>query len=413
MTGGDEGACRVVVTGVGMVTPIGTGRDRFWSAVRSGTSGVTEITRFDTSRYKVHRGCEVQDFDFEDVVGAPPPAGMGRASQLAIAATHLALADAALDCGRTGEDTTVGVSVGTTCGEIQILEQADQARLSDGEDAVPWQALRHHPAAMIPAHVGHWFGLSGPNVIIPTACAAGNYSIGWAFDAIRFGRADVIVAGGTDPFSRVAFTGFARLGAVAPERCQPFDQGRRGILVGEGAGIVVLEPLDGALARGAPILAEMLGYAISADGHHMTAPDPQGDGISRAIGLAVESAGIAPAEVDYINAHGTGTPVNDKVETLAIKRVFGPHAYELCVSSTKSMIGHTMGAASAIEAIGSVLALHDGIVPPTMHYDTPDPDCDLDYVPNAARTRSIRVALNNAIAFGGNNSCVVFRRFEG
>ncbi len=413
MTGEDQRARRVVVTGVGMVTPIGTGRERFWSAVRAGTSGVTEITRFDTSRYKVHRGCEVQDFDFEEIVGAPSPAGMGRASQLAIAATHLALADAALGACWTREDTTVGVSVGTTCGEIQILEQADQARLSDGEDAVPWQALRHHPAAMIPAHVAHWFGLSGPNVIIPTACAAGNYSIGWAFDAIRFGRADVMVAGGTDPFSRVAFTGFARLGSVAPELCQPFDRGRRGILVGEGSGIVVLEPLDGALARGAPIVAEMLGYAISADGHHMTAPDPQGDGISRAIGLAVESAGIAPSEVDYINAHGTGTPVNDKVETLAIKRVFGPHAYELCVSATKSMIGHTMGAASAIEAITSVLALHDGIVPPTMHYDTPDPDCDLDCVPNAARKRSIGVALNNAIAFGGNNSCVVLRRFEG
>jgi 3-oxoacyl-[acyl-carrier-protein] synthase II len=355
----------------------------------------------------------VQDFDFEEVVGAPAPAGMGRASQLAIAATHLALADAGLDGRGTMEEPTFGVSVGTTCGEIQILEQADQARLSDGDDAVPWQALRHHPAAMIPAHVAHWFGFSGPNVIIPTACAAGNYSIGWAFDSIRFGRSDVMVAGGTDPFSRVAFTGFARLGSVAPERCQPFDRGRRGILVGEGAGIVVLEALDGALARGAPILAEVLGYAISSDGHHMTAPDPQGDGISRAIGLAVESAGIAPAEVDYINAHGTGTPVNDKVETLAIKRVFGSHAYELCVSSTKSMIGHTMGAASAIEAITCVLALHDGIVPPTIHYDTPDPDCDLDYVANTARERSIAVALNNAIAFGGNNSCVVLRRFEG
>jgi len=412
MTVDEKRPCRVVVTGVGMVTPIGTGRERFWSAVRAGTSGVTEITRFDTSRYKVHRGCEVHDFDFEEVAGAPPPAWMGRASQLAVAATQLALADAGLD-GARSEDSTVGVSVGTTCGEIQILEQADQVRLSEGEDAVPWQALCHHPAAMIPAHVGHWFGLCGPNVIIPTACAAGNYSIGWAFDAIRFGRADVMVAGGTDPFSRVAFTGFARLGSVAPERCQPFDQGRRGILVGEGAGIVVLESLERAMARGAPILAEMLGYAISADGHHMTAPDPQGDGISRAIGLAVESAGIAPTEVDYINAHGTGTPVNDKVETLAIKRVFGSHAYDLCVSSTKSMIGHTMGAASAIEAITSVLALHDGIVPPTVHYDTPDPDCDLDYVPNAARARSIGVALNNAIAFGGNNSCVVLRRFEG
>ncbi len=412
MTDGGQRARRVVITGVGMVTPIGIGRERFWPAALSGASGVTEIERFDTSRYKVHQGCEVHDFDFEGIVGAPPPSGMGRASQLAVAATHLALADAGLG-GGGNEEATVGVSVGTTCGEIQILEQADQARVSDGEDAIPWQTLRHHPAAMIPAHIAHWLGLSGPNVMIPTACAAGNYSIGWAFDAIRFGRADAMLAGGTDPFSRVAFTGFARLGSVAPERCQPFDRGRRGILVGEGAGIVVLESLDGALTRGAPILAEMLGYAISADGHHMTAPDPEGDGISRAIGLALESARIAPAEVDYINAHGTGTPVNDKVETRAIKRVFGRHAYELCVSSTKSMIGHTMGAASAIEAITSVLALRHGVVPPTMNYETPDPDCDLDYVPNAARRRSLTVALNNAIAFGGNNSCLVLRRFEG
>src|SRR5262245_8766106 len=365
-----SGAGRVVVTGVGMVTPIGTGRERFWPAALSGACGATEIARFDTARYKVHRGCEVHDFDFAAVAGGPPPAGMGRASQLAIAATHLALADAGLAGAGAAEAVTVGVSVGTTCGEIQILEHADQARVSDGEDAIPWPALCHHPAAMIPAHIGHWFGFAGPNVIIPTACAAGNYSIGWAFDAIRFGRADLMLAGGTDPFSRVAFTGFARLGAVAPERCQPFGRGRRGILVGEGAGIVVLESLDRALARNAPILAEMLGYAITADGHHMTAPDPQGDGIGRAIGRAIQSAGVAPDEVDYVNAHGTGTPVNDKVETLAIKRVFGPRAAGLCVSSTKSMIGHTMGAAGAIEAIAAVLALHDGVVPPTTNYET-------------------------------------------
>jgi 3-oxoacyl-[acyl-carrier-protein] synthase II len=406
-------ARRVVVTGVGMVTPVGTGRERFWPAVQAGTSGVAEVGRFDTACYRVHRGCEVRDFDFATIVGTPPPRRMGRAAQLAIAATHLALADAGLDGGQAPDPATVGVAVGTTCGEIQILEEADQARVSDGDDGVAWDTLRHHPAAMIPAHVGHWFGFAGPNVMIPTACAAGNYSIGWAFDAIRAGRADVMVAGGTDPFSRVAFTGFARLGAIAPERCQPFDRGRRGIMVGEGAGIVVLEPLAAAVARGAPILAELLGYAISSDAHHMTAPDPQGDGISRAIGRAIESAGVAPAEVDYINAHGTGTQVNDKVETLAIKRVFGRRAYELCVSSTKSMMGHTMGAASAIEAIVSVLALRDGVAPPTINYETPDPECDLDYVANQARRRPLAVALNTGIAFGGNNSCLVLRRFEG
>jgi 3-oxoacyl-[acyl-carrier-protein] synthase II len=404
-----NGEQRVVVTGVGMVTPIGTGRDTFWPALLGGTSGVADVTCFDTSRYKVHRGCEVKDFAFEDIVGEPIPAGVGRASLLAIAATKLALSDAELN---GNGQSRVGVSVGTTCGEIQILEHVDEVRLSGGDERVPWQSLMHHPAGMIPAQIGHWFGFTGPNIIIPTACAAGNYSIGYAYDTIRFGRADVMVAGGTDPFSRVAFTGFARLGSVAPELCQPFAKGRRGIMVGEGAGIVVLEPLERALDRGAPILAEMGGYGLSCDAHHMTAPDPEGDGISRAIAAALKASGVVAEEADYVNAHGTGTPVNDKVETRAIKRVFEKHAYDLSVSSTKSMTGHTMGAASAIEAITCVLALNEGAIPPTMHYHSPDPDCDLDYVPNAARKKDIRIALNNGIAFGGNNSCIVFRKFE-
>ncbi len=274
--------------------------------------------------------------------------------------------------------------------------------------AVDEHWIQHHPAWNIPASVGHWFGLAGPNVIIPNACAAGNFSIGYATDLIRSGRADAMLAGGADPFSRVAFTGFARLGSVAPEQCQPFDRHRRGILVGEGAGILLLERKSFAVARGAVIYAEVLGYGLSSDAHHMTTPDETGAGIARAMREALHDAGLATGDVDYISAHGTGTPINDVVETRAVKQVFGARAEQVPMSSIKSMLGHTMGAASAIEAIACALTVKEGVVPPTMNYQTPDPECDLDYVPNARRDVRPSVALNNALAFGGVNSCVAF-----
>lgn len=402
---------RVVITGVGMITPIGSGRHVFWPAILNATSGVGQITCFDTSGYKVHKGCEVKQFHLEDFVQNGPPVEMkmGKASQLAIAATALALRDAALRI-ETVDPNRVGVSVGTTCGEIQILEGMDLVKVEQGEEKVNPEWIIQHPSRVIPSNIAHWFGPQGPNIILPTACAAGNYAIGYAYDLIKFDRVDLMIAGGTDPFSKVAFTGFARLGSVAPALCQPFDKHRKGILVGEGAGILVLEALDHALERGAPIYAEMLGYGLSCDGHHMTAPDPAGEGISACMTRALKEAGVSPSQVDYINAHGTGTPANDKTETIAIKRVFGDHAYRLCVSSTKSMIGHTMGAASAIEAIVCALAVKTDVVPPTVNYTTPDPDCDLDYVPNEKQERSVNIALNNGIAFGGNNSCLIFKK---
>jgi 3-oxoacyl-[acyl-carrier-protein] synthase II len=404
-----RGPRRVVITGLGPVSPLGTGREKFWSRLLGGFCAAAEVRAFDTSGYRVHRGCEVTDFEFSAVVGRPPPPGMGRAAQFAIAATAIALAD-----GRLAPDDVeprrIGVSIGTTCGEIQILEARDVALLAGDGAAADAGWLSHHPACAIPASVGHWFGFAGPNVIIPTACAAGNFSIGYAMDLVRSGRADVMVAGGTDPFSRVAFTGFARLGSVAPRVCQPFDRNRRGILVGEGAGIVLVEALEHALARRAPIYAELVGYGLASDARHMTAPET--DGIARAMALALRAADLDDADVDYVCAHGTGTPINDLVETKAIRRVLGPRAPAVPVSSIKSMLGHTMGAASALETIACALALRDGQLPPTINYETPDPACDLDYVPNRCRPQSLRIALNNALAFGGVNSCLALARWE-
>jgi 3-oxoacyl-[acyl-carrier-protein] synthase II len=249
--------------------------------------------------------------------------------------------------------------------------------------------------------------------MIPTACAAGNYAIGYGFDMIRIGRADMILAGGADPFSRITYMGFARLGAIAPDRCQPFDRNRQGMVPGEGAAILVLEALDAARARDAKIYAEVLGYGVSCDSHHMTAAHPQGDGAMRAMAEAIRESSVALQDIDYISAHGTGTPTNDRVESLAVRRLFGVYADRIPMSSIKSMLGHTMGAASAIEAAACALALDTGVVPPTINYEEQDPECDLDYVPNQARQVNPRVVLNNAYAFGGNNASLCMARCEG
>ena len=257
------------------------------------------------------------------------------------------------------------------------------------------------------------FDLHGPCLMIPTACAAGNYAIGYGFDLIRTGRVDFMLAGGADAFSRIPYMGFARLGAIAPERCQPFDKNRKGMVPGEGAAVLVLEPLDAAAARGAKIYAEVLGYGVSCDAHHMTAAHPEGDGAIRAMSAAMRDSGITPDDVDYISAHGTGTPTNDRVESLAVCKLFGDRAARLPMSSIKSMLGHTMGAASALEAAACALALDTGWIPPTINYEEPDPECEVDCVPNRARRTEPRVVLNNAYAFGGNNASLCLRRAEG
>ena len=402
---------RVVVTGIGLLTPIGSGKEEFWSGLIAGKCGIVPVTSFDTSAFPVHKGAEVKDFKPEAFLRMRSPQEMGRGSQLAIAAARMAIEDSGVDIS-SYERIRVGVSMGTTSGEPQIVERYNDIRKSEGLESIPKEIPPKYPCHVIPSNVAIEFDLHGPCLMIPTACAAGNYAIGYGFDVIRTGRADLILAGGADPFSRITYMGFARLGAIAPDRCQPFDKNRQGMVPGEGAAILVLETLEAARARGAKIYAEVLGYGVSCDSHHMTAAHPQGDGAMRAMSAAMRESGVSLQDIDYISAHGTGTPTNDRVESLAVRRLFGEYADKIPMSSIKSMIGHTMGAASAIEAAACALAIETGIVPPTINYEVPDPECDLDYVPNQARRVNPRVVLNNAYAFGGNNASLCIARCE-
>jgi 3-oxoacyl-[acyl-carrier-protein] synthase II len=402
---------RVVITGVGLWTPIGAGKETFWSELIKGKCGIAPVTSFDTSAFPVHMGAEVKGFEPAKYVRRRAPESMGRGSQLAIAAAHMAVEDSGIDLSSYGR-SRVGVSMGTTSGEPQIVEQYNDVRKSRGLEAIPKDLPPRYPCHVIPSNVAIEYDLRGPCLMIPTACAAGNYAIGYGFDLIRTGRTDLMLAGGADPFSRITYMGFARLGAIAPQRCQPFDKNRQGMVPGEGAAVLVLEPLENAKARGAKIYAEVLGYGVSCDSHHMTAAHPQGDGAMRAMAMAIRESGVTINDIEYISAHGTGTPTNDRVESLAVRRLFGAHADKVPMSSIKSMIGHTMGAASAIEAVACALAIDTGVAPPTINYEEQDPECDLDYVPNQARQINPRVVLNNAYAFGGNNASLCMARYE-
>jgi 3-oxoacyl-[acyl-carrier-protein] synthase II len=398
---------RIVVTGLGVVSSIGIGKDDFWQAAIAGKSGISPITSFDTADFPTHLGGEVKNFNAEKFISKEKIKHYGRTSQLAIAAAKLALEDAKINSGSCSG--LAGVCVGTTMAESQILEKLNYARVTQGVGAVDAGLVCSYPANTLSVNMVKELELDGPHYVIPTACAAGNYAIGYACDLLKKGLARMMLAGGADAFSRLAFIGFNRLLAIAPIKCQPFDKNRKGMMVGEGAGMIVLEILEDALKRKADIYAEVLGYGLSCDAHHMTAP--YAPGIARAIEKALKESGIAPGEVDYINTHGTGTPANDREECLAIKKVFGEHANKLLVSSTKSMLGHTMGAASAIEAIVCCLSVKNDIISPTINHETPDPDCDLDCVPNTCRKTKIHIALNNASAFGGNNACLALKKY--
>ena len=411
-------ARRIAVTGLGAVTPVGTGKDEVWANLLAGRLGFAPVASFDTKAFNVHLGAEVQGFSPAPYVRRLDPQRMGRASQLAIAAARLALADAGLG-GGPGDlvdlsqpaviPELAGVAMGTTSGEPREVERFDDRYLAGELDAVGAEFMTLYPCHMIAAHVARELGLAGVNTMIPAACAAGNYALAHAVDVLRAGRAELMLAGGADAFSRITYAGFARLGAIAPERCQPFDRRRKGMIPGEGAAVLVLEPLDAARRRGARIYAEVAGYGLSCDAHHMTAAHPEGDGAVRAMSRALADAGVAPEEVSYISAHGTGTPTNDRLEALAVGRVFGAGT-RVPISSIKSMLGHTMGAASAIEAAVCALAVATDEIPPTMGLE--EPENDLDYVPNAARRLCVEVAMNNAYAFGGNNASTIFRKCE-
>ncbi len=401
-----EARPRIVITGIGLVTSIGTGVEPFWRALLAGACGIGPVTSFDSARHAAHIGGEVKDFEPSPFFRRLRPDSMGRASQLAIAAARLALEDAALAPGGA-DPRAVGVSLGTTSGEPILIERFDDMEIAGTREAIGAEFVERYPCHTMAAHVASEFEFGGPNLVIPTACAAGNYALAFAADSLRAGAADVMLAGGSDCFSRITYTGFSRLGAIAPERCQPFDRNRKGMVPGEGAAILVLEREAQAVARGARIYAELAGYGLTCDANHMTAP--QGNGAVRAMQIAMADAGVEPREVSYISAHGTGTAVNDRVETAAVKEAFGDAAPHVPMSSIKSMLGHTMGAASAIEAAACALAVHDGALPPTINYETPDPQCDLDYVPNHTRRQRVEVAMNNAYAFGGNNASVIIR----
>ncbi len=393
----------MVITGLGPISSVGVGREGFWEALLEGRDGSSEVSSFETSAFTVHRACELDDVR---LLGREArPAGVddpGRASLLAIEATRLALEDAGFET----PPESAGVIVGTTGGEIQVLEHMNAARAESREESIAAREFVKHPCHVISGSVANAFGMWGANLVVPTACAAGNYAVSIARGWVRAGPADVVLAGGCDPLSRVAFTGFARLGAIAPDYCRPFDRERRGLLIGEGAGMVVVESLRSARRRGARIYAEVAGEGFTCDAHHMTMPQPEGRGIRLAMKRALQDARLTPDAIDYVSAHGTGTKANDKIESAAIRGLFGERE-PAPVSSIKSMIGHTMGAASALETIACCLAIETGSIPPTIHHETPDPECEVDVVPNEARRHHVDVALNNAFAFGGNNSCLV------
>ncbi len=397
---------RVVITGLGVISSIGIGWRAFWDSLLKGKSGISPVTSFDTSKHFTHNGGEVKDFKPEEFIPIGRIPYISRASQLAIAAAKLALEDAHLTSELL---SNAGICIGLTSGSIQVIEHINDRLIRDDKvsENLICQLPVHSPSALVAKELN----IKGPNMTISTACAAGNYSIGYGFDLIRSGLSTTVLTGASDPFSRISFTGFNQFKAVAPERCQPFDKNRKGMMVAEGAGIMVLESLESALLRGAQIYAEVLGYGLSCDAYHMTSSSIEG--IINCMRRAMKEAKIIPDNVDYISAHGTGTMTNDKNECAAIKEVFGSRYREIPISSIKSMLGHTMGAASALEAIACALAVKNDIIPPTINYETPDPECDIDCVPNIARRHTVNIALNNSLAFGGNNACLVIKKFKG
>lgn len=399
---------RVVVTGIGIVSSIGIGKDDFWRAVINGRSGIRNVSSFDVTPFKCRRAAEVKDFEPSKYINPKKIKFLGRTSQLAIAASKLATEDAKIKTFSPFEDK-VGVMVGTTVGE-RPMEEIIENWANGNTEKVTKQKVLQAAAYNISTNVAIELGVHGSNLLIPTACSAGNYAIGYAYDMIKTGKLKFVLAGGAESFSKVAFTGFQRLYSMSDDVCRPFDLNRKGLILGEGAGMLLLEDIDSAINRGANIYAEVLGYGLSCDAYHITAPNV--DGISLAISKALKDAKIKPEDVDYISAHGTGTPANDKTETAAIKKVFGSHAKSLYISSLKSMIAHTMGASSSIAAGMCSLALCEKIIPPTINYQTPDPECDLNYVPNEAIKKNIKIALNNGFAFGGNNCCIVLGAIE-
>ena len=410
---------RVVVTGLGCVTPIGSGKDDFWNNLIAGKSGVVRISHFDPSKYTCQVAAEVKDFDPSLYMDKKDARRIVRFIQFAIASAKMAIADSKLSITPQNAPR-IGTLIGSGIGGIEFLEEQAKILLEKGPDkispfTVPWMI-----ANMAAGQVSIFTGAKGPNSCTVTACATGTNCIGDAAKIIERGDADVMIAGGSEAsITPLGFAGFCAARALSTGRnsepqkaSRPFDKGRDGFVMGEGSGIVILESLDHALKRGAHIYAEFAGYGMSGDAHHITAPAPGGEGAARAIALALKDGGLSVDGVDHINAHGTSTDLNDKFETMAIKTVFGDRAKKIAVSSNKSMVGHMLGAAGAVEYISTVLSIVNDIVPPTLNQEVPDPECDLDYVPNIARKMVVRAAISNSFGFGGHNAVIAAKKFK-
>ena len=410
---------RVAITGLGVITAIGAGKDAFWEALRAGRCGIRKVDKFDASPYPTQFAAQLNGFDFSPYIDSKWSRRMDLTSQMAVAAAKMAVKDAGIDLDQEDRER-IGVVVGTAmAGTAFMLEQADVFKQKGPMKINPFTALTVFPDAPA-SFISIELGLYGPSFSLATACSSALDAVGYAFNAIRHGELDVILMGGAEAtIFPQAFSAFCMLRAMSqrnddPERAsRPFDKERDGFVLGEGAGMLVLEDLERAKHRGAHIYAEISGFGMTCDAYHMTAPEPSGRQATRAIQIALKDAGVTPTDIDYINAHGTSTQLNDKTETLVIKQVFGQHAYKVPVSATKSMIGHLIGAAGAVELIATTLALEHQVIPPTINYEIPDPDCDLDYVPNVARKATIDVALKNSFGFGGKNSALVVRKYEG
>ena len=410
---------RVVVTGLGLVTPLGTGVEKNWHALVAGRSGIGPVSRFDVSDFPTRIAGEVRDFVPENFIDKKDVKKMDPFIQYAVGAAKMAMDEAKLPISAENEDM-VGVIVGVGIGGLTSIEEYHKLFLETRLKKVSPFFIPKLIANLAPGQISIRYGAKGINYTPTSACSSGAHAIGEAFRLIRMGEQDAVIAGGAEAaLTPLGLGGFIALKAVSsrndePEKAsRPFDRQRDGFVMSDGAGILVLEEMEQAKRRGTKIYAEIIGYGANSDGYHMTAPSPEGEGAVRCIRMALRSAGISPLEVDYINAHGTSTPYNDATETHAIKRVFGEHAARLAISSTKSMTGHMLGAAGGVEGVYSVLALAHGIMPPTINYEEPDPECDLDYVPNVARQAPIQVAISNSFGFGGTNACLVFRKWTG
>lgn len=408
---------RVVITGVGAITPIGIGKDNFWNSLLEGKSGIGYITKFDTERHETKIAAEVKDFNPQDFIDKKEARRMDRFAQYAVAATRLAIKDGNIDLDSLNRER-IGVVIGSGIGGIESLESEKEKYMEKGPGRVSPLFIPMMISNMAAGQVSMNFGLKGASMTITTACASATHAIGEAFRMIKYGIQDMVVTGGTEAsITPLSLAGFSSMKALstrndAPEKAsRPFDKERDGFIMGEGSGIIVLEELEHAIKRGATIYAEVVGYGATSDAFHITQPDPEANGARNAMKIALEEGNVDYKEVGYINAHGTSTYFNDKLETLAIKDLFKEHAYELNISSTKSMTGHLLGAAGGVEAIATALALKEGMIPPTINYENPDEECDLNYTPNKAVKKDIKYAMSNSLGFGGHNASILLKKY--